>query len=124
MHREFLLLDLLTIFTSTDSYGTFDLNGRAEMLLGVFERRYQEELDVSADDKTNNNWWEFGTSKNNRLAKNEQNKQQVATKLAPYPWRVTRVGGRAIALVDFELSAVSGVSPLGRNRRRLRQGPM
>ncbi|EED94662.1 aldo/keto reductase [Thalassiosira pseudonana CCMP1335] len=49
----------VTIFDTADSYGTFELNGRAEILLGQFERP------------------------------SKQNKQQVATKFAPYPWRIT-----------------------------------
>lgn len=64
-----------------DSYGTLDLNGRAEQLLGEFERRYQNEI---AESKGKKNWWDLGD--NSGEAKN---KQQVATKLAPYPWRVT-----------------------------------
>lgn len=70
----------VTIFDTADSYGTLDLNGRAEILLGQFERRYQSEVAKEADDS----WWNFGASNNNN------NEQQVATKLAPYPWRVTR----------------------------------
>ena len=34
----------VTIFDTADSYGTLDLNGRAEFLLGEFERRYQKEM--------------------------------------------------------------------------------
>lgn len=67
----------VTIFDTADSYGTFDLNGRAEILLGQFERRYQTELEQSSPD-----WWNFGRP--------ISNKQQVATKIAPYPWRITR----------------------------------
>ena len=33
----------VTLFDTADSYGTLDLNGRAEILLGEFERRYQME---------------------------------------------------------------------------------
>ena len=32
----------VSIFDTADSYGTMDLNGRAEILLGQFERRYLE----------------------------------------------------------------------------------
>ncbi len=71
----------VTIFDTADSYGTLDLNGRAEILLGQFERRYQQE---SAVEGKRNQWWEFGRTRP------DENKQQVATKLAPYPWRVTR----------------------------------
>lgn len=43
----------VSLFDSADSYGTLQLNGRAEILLGNFERRYQSELSqpgVGADD--------------------------------------------------------------------------
>ena len=70
----------VTIFDTGDSYGTFDLNGRAEILLGQFERRYLEE-------KNGNNKSLFAIGS---LSSNVSNKQQVATKLAPYPWRLTR----------------------------------
>ena len=33
----------MSIFDTADSYGTLDLNGRAEILLGKFERRYLQE---------------------------------------------------------------------------------
>lgn len=69
------------IFDTADSYGTLDLNGRAETLLGEFERRYQSEI---AESNANKNFWELG------MSKPANNDQQVATKLAPYPWRVTR----------------------------------
>eukprot|EP00536_Pseudo-nitzschia_multiseries_P000106 jgi/Psemu1/177660/e_gw1.2.127.1 len=62
----------VTLFDTADSYGTLDLNGRAEILLGSFERQY---LGTSSSGNNNN--------KNYRA-------QQVATKIAPYPWRVTR----------------------------------
>jgi pyridoxine 4-dehydrogenase len=70
----------VTIFDTADSYGTLDLNGRAEILLGQFERRYEAEK-LS---KSKVRWWDF----NSPTVHN--NAQQVATKLAPYPWRVTR----------------------------------
>lgn len=56
----------VTLFDTADSYGTLDLNGRAETLLGNFERRYK------------------GTEMNSNYRP-----QQVATKIAPYPWRIT-----------------------------------
>lgn len=80
-----------------DSYGTFDLNGRAEILLGQFERRYQEEIQSSASNKQQN-WWEFGAPSSVDASKN---KQQVATKLAPYPWRVTR--GQVVSAAEASL---------------------
>jgi len=70
----------VTIFDTGDSYGTFDLNGRAEILLGQFERRYLEEKSSSSK-----SLFGIGT-----FVSNASNKQQVATKLAPYPWRLTR----------------------------------
>jgi pyridoxine 4-dehydrogenase len=73
----------VTIFDTADSYGTFDLNGQAEKLLGRFERRYQDEL-ASQGSNNKQNWWDFSG-----VPKTKSNVQQVATKLAPYPWRVT-----------------------------------
>ncbi len=53
----------VTLFDTGDSYGTGRLNGRSEILLGKFDRAYQ------------------GINKE---------KICLATKLAPYPWRLTR----------------------------------
>lgn len=53
----------VTLFDTGDSYGTGKLNGRSEMLLGKFAKEY-----VGAN----------------------QEKICIATKLAPYPWRLTR----------------------------------
>ena len=74
----------VTMFDTADSYGTLELNGRAEILLGQFERRYQEEKSSS---KTQFN---FGKFLGNSDADAKSNRQQVATKFAPYPWRITR----------------------------------
>jgi len=57
----------VTLFDTADSYGTLDLNGRAEILLGQFERQYQQKQTPT---------------------KARRKPQQVATKFAPYPWRV------------------------------------
>ena len=53
----------VTLFDTGDSYGTGKLNGRSEQLLGKFDREYT------------------GVNKN---------KICLATKLAAYPWRLTR----------------------------------
>jgi pyridoxine 4-dehydrogenase len=53
----------VTLFDTGDSYGTGKLNGRSESLLGQFSKSY---TGVNA------------------------NKICIATKLAPYPWRLTR----------------------------------
>jgi pyridoxine 4-dehydrogenase len=53
----------VTLFDTGDSYGTGKLNGRSEKLLGRFSREYQ------------------GAGKENIC---------IATKLAAYPWRLTR----------------------------------
>lgn len=66
----------VTVFDTADSYGTLDLNGRAELLLGQFERRFL----ASQQDKP---WWDLRFSASPKA-------QQVATKFAPYPWRITR----------------------------------
>lgn len=53
----------VTLFDTGDSYGTGKLNGQSEKLLGKFEQEYR------------------GVNKNNIC---------LATKLAAYPWRLTR----------------------------------
>lgn len=83
----------VTIFDTADSYGTLDLNGRAEILLGEFERKYQKELTEGGKQAQ---WWEFGGTN----AKSSE--QQVATKLAPYPWRVTR--GQVVSAAKASLA--------------------
>ena len=70
----------ISIFDTADSYGTLDLNGRSEILLGQFERRLQSELQSSNDSSS------FFFNNNNPPIPS----QQVATKFAPYPWRITR----------------------------------
>lgn len=82
----------VSIFDTADSYGTLDLNGRAEILLGQFERRYLDErLNNSDDDNEKGDanilsqWFGGGNSNTAPTVV----PQQVATKLAPYPWRIT-----------------------------------
>jgi len=74
----------VSIFDTADSYGTLDLNGRAEILLGQFERRLTAELshETSPSNPIEDvfSFWK----------KNPPPPQQVATKFAPYPWRITR----------------------------------
>jgi pyridoxine 4-dehydrogenase len=82
----------VTLFDTADSYGTLELNGRAEILLGRFERRYQNEerptsLNTMFDDMGN---FFLGNNNDNKLQKINNNRQQVATKFAPYPWRISR----------------------------------
>ena len=78
----------LSLFDTADSYGTLQLNGRAEILLGRFERRYQSELreDGQSGGGTGSNFLGglFPSAPYQPPA------QQVATKFAPYPWRLTR----------------------------------
>jgi pyridoxine 4-dehydrogenase len=77
----------VTIFDTADSYGTLELNGRAEILLGRFERRYQEEI---SSGKSQSTMFDLGNFLGNSDAAAKSNRQQVATKFAPYPWRITR----------------------------------
>jgi pyridoxine 4-dehydrogenase len=85
----------VTMFDTADSYGTLDLNGRAEVLLGIFERRYLEEKRGTANGKGTDQqpaWWDLtSTISAARTKEDSRNRQQVATKLAPYPWRVTPI---------------------------------
>ena len=75
----------VSVFDTADSYGTLQLNGRAEILLGSFERRYQSELaqQGGADD---------GGLLGGLFSPKPYTPppQQVATKFAPYPWRISR----------------------------------
>ena len=80
----------ITLFDTADSYGTADLNGRSEILLGQFERHYQQGFKRVEQEETNNKpFWETFLNTNNKNKKNS-NQQQIATKFAPYPWRITR----------------------------------
>lgn len=78
----------VSIFDTADSYGTLDLNGRAEILLGKFERRYLQEKTATDKNskKEEQGLFSFFTPKSESKILQPQ---QVATKLAPYPWRVT-----------------------------------
>jgi pyridoxine 4-dehydrogenase len=76
----------VTIFDTADSYGTLELNGRAEILLGQFERRYLSEN----ESKQGQTGFDFGKILGGYAKDDIKNKQQVATKFAPYPWRITR----------------------------------
>ncbi len=80
----------VSIFDTADSYGTLDLNGRAEILLGQFERRYMEEKRGGSNKNNQQIQQNFFSSLVNSQGHGSQPQpQQVATKLAPYPWRVT-----------------------------------
>ena len=83
----------VTVFDTADSYGTLDLNGRAEVLLGQFERRYQDELTAQQQQS----WW--GSFTNDDTSRRPQ---QVATKFAPYPWRITRQSILSAAKASLE----------------------
>jgi pyridoxine 4-dehydrogenase len=82
----------VTVFDTADSYGTLDLNGRAEILLGNFERRYMSELPLVGNQ--NPSPPPFGKLLSSLLKgsndKSIRSQQQIATKIAPYPWRLTR----------------------------------
>jgi pyridoxine 4-dehydrogenase len=80
----------ITLFDTADSYGTLDLNGRAEILLGKFERRYQNELQSTRTGNPFSNAWAAMTTPASSKSPTRPNVQQVATKFAPYPWRLTR----------------------------------
>ena len=80
----------VTLFDTADSYGTLELNGRAEILLGDFERRLQSETKVETTTVTaKQNPFSFLTFGGNKSSVTIDNRQQVATKFAPYPWRIT-----------------------------------
>lgn len=82
------LLKMVVFLCLAYRVGTLELNGRAEFLLGQFERQYLEEKSSA-----NNNMFDIGSFFRNSAGNDgvsPRNKQQVATKFAPYPWRVTR----------------------------------
>lgn len=70
----------VSVFDTADSYGTLELNGRAEKLLGQFERRYLADKEGKND----------GNLFSNLMGTSPIRQQQVATKFAAYPWRLTR----------------------------------
>ncbi len=85
----------ITVFDTADSYGTLDLNGRAEILLGQFERRYLREKKSEETQEGGEGGGGF-VDPNNLFSKFVSKRknvvvvpQQVATKFAPYPWRIT-----------------------------------
>ena len=70
----------INLFDTADSYGTGNgLDGRSEVLLGEFLKRYPER---SARGDTN--------KRTNDDAVARQSRVNIASKFAPYPWRVTR----------------------------------
>jgi pyridoxine 4-dehydrogenase len=88
----------VTLFDTADSYGTLDLNGRAELLLGSFERQYQQEEGRGSYQETNTSYnnniiqlflQRLSTVTTSSSLPPSSTKQQVATKIAPYPWRLT-----------------------------------
>ena len=84
----------VTLFDTADSYGTLDLNGRAEILLGQFERRYLEESRSEPAYNKRGSSGAFAGFLQSFLSppsstSNIDYSQQVATKLAPYPWRIS-----------------------------------
>jgi len=76
----------VTVFDTADSYGTLDLNGRSEILLGEFEKRYLKEKEETKTNNDNTNFLQNLFSSTS--ATTAPLPQQVATKFAPYPWRV------------------------------------
>jgi len=82
----------VTLFDTADSYGTLDLNGRSEVLLGQFERRYQSEVEGGGGSRPTffKPWWDLSGTITKKQSFPDSNAQQVATKFAPYPWRITR----------------------------------
>lgn len=78
----------VSIFDTADSYGTLDLNGRAEILLGRFERRFIYETNYAKENAKQDQGRLFAMFAT-KPSMPPPPPQQVATKLAPYPWRIT-----------------------------------
>jgi pyridoxine 4-dehydrogenase len=67
----------------------------------MFERRYQSERNLgSSEGLQQKNWWNFSPAVATK-PKYSLLQQQVATKLAPYPWRVTR--GQIVSAAEASL---------------------
>jgi len=105
----------VTLFDTADSYGTLDLNGRAEILLGEFEKRYlmetEEEWKKKEEAQSPSKF--FGNMFSSSLDSSSISKQQVATKFAPYPWRVFPS--------SMTNAAKESLSRLGQNKLALAQ---
>jgi len=112
---RYLRLSGVSVFDTADSYGTLDLNGRAEILLGSFERRLQNELASEETEATSDGNVSFLGSifDRKKSSKSSPPAQQIATKFAPYPWRITPG-----ALVN---AARSSLSRLEQNKLALAQ---
>jgi len=82
----------VNVFDTADSYGTLDLNGRAEILLGEFERRYLTERGVAPPSEVTDGGKSSGNFFEELFVppKQEPRALQVASKFAIYPWRLTR----------------------------------
>jgi len=82
----------VNVFDTADSYGTLDLNGRAEILLGEFERRYLTERGVAPSSEVTDGGKSSGNFFKELFVppKQEPRDLQVASKFAIYPWRLTR----------------------------------
>eukprot|EP00592_Proboscia_alata_P007114 CAMPEP_0194355798 /NCGR_PEP_ID=MMETSP0174-20130528/3662_1 /TAXON_ID=216777 /ORGANISM="Proboscia alata, Strain PI-D3" /LENGTH=392 /DNA_ID=CAMNT_0039125221 /DNA_START=28 /DNA_END=1206 /DNA_ORIENTATION=- len=70
------------LFSPADLCCSFELNGRAEILLGQFEKRYLSQI---SEDESSIPFPNFVFGKQESVSP-----QQVATKFAPYPWRISR----------------------------------
>jgi pyridoxine 4-dehydrogenase len=75
---EYCVSHGVTLFDTGDSYGTGKLSGQSEKLLGRFSAAYQGQNSEDQDSAGQN------------LAGQNSEKICLATKLAPYPWRLTR----------------------------------
>ena len=71
----------INLFDTADSYGTGNgLDGRSEVLLGEFLKRYPEKSEAFASSSS---------SGDRQRALKRQSEVNIASKFAPYPWRVT-----------------------------------
>ena len=71
----------INLFDTADSYGTGNgLDGRSEVLLGEFLKRYPEKSEAFSSSSS---------SGDRQRALRLQSEVNIASKFAPYPWRVT-----------------------------------
>jgi len=72
----------INLFDTADSYGTGNgLDGRSEVLLGEFLKRYPEKSEAFSSSSS--------SSGGRQRALKLQSEVNIASKFAPYPWRVT-----------------------------------
>ena len=81
----------VTLFDTGDSYGTGKLSGRSESLLGQFARDYFASRSANSESTNLESINPESTPQStNPESTTDRSRLCLATKLAPFPWRLTR----------------------------------